>query len=136
VEPGTPENETVSVAQGGSSPNDTGRAPRCPEHPLRRIIRGFVKRAVLWSLAFCVAHLLGFRAYMSLLSGTAPLGQMERAFGATYLVLYVGFVFLVPVLLIAAGLLKGVELIGGPWPRAGKRSDSSESEAEMSNVAE
>ncbi len=73
---------------------------------LSGIIRGLLFRAALWSLAFGVAHLFGLRTYTSLLSGTGSLSPLESVFGAIYLVLYAGFVTLIPILLIAAGLLK------------------------------
>ena len=103
--------------QDGSSSNGTAEAIPRSDHPLRPYIRGFFIRAVLWSLAFGVVHLLGFRAYTSMLSGTGSVAILQRLAGAAYLLLYAGFVFLVPVLLIAAGLVKGLALTSGPWMR-------------------
>jgi hypothetical protein len=72
--------------------------------------RRFLLRAALWSLAFGIAHLLGFREYTAVLSGTASLGAVQVVFAGVYLVLYLGFVFLVPALLIAPALLAVVGL--------------------------
>jgi len=73
-------------------------------------IRALVVRAVLWSLAFGAAHLFGVRAYTSMLSGTVVPEKTHIILGTAYILLYLGFVFLVPTLLIAAGILKGVSL--------------------------
>lgn len=71
--------------------------------------RGFVARALILSVAFLAAHLAGLREYTSILNGTvgpdAAGREMSAAFGLVYLVLYMAFVVLVPILLLAAGLL-------------------------------
>ena len=93
---------------------NTGEAAGAPTaDPFERVIHAFLKRAVWWSAAFVVASLAGLRAYTSLLSGTASVEVVPVVFGVTYLLLYAGLVFLVPVLVIAAGLLKGVAWVGG-----------------------
>ena len=74
------------------------------------LARAFVVRAVLWAVAFGIAHLLGFKAYTAILSGTTPYGTVQHVLGLVYIVLYVGLVFLVPVLIIAAVLVKGAAL--------------------------
>jgi hypothetical protein len=75
-------------------------------------IRGFVKRALVWAALFCIAHLIGLRAYTSMLSGTVVPEKTRIFLGMLYIVLYVGFVFLVPTLLFAAVLLKGLAVAG------------------------
>ncbi len=82
---------------------------------MESLVRAFLLRAVLWCAAFGVAHLLGFRAYTSVLSGTSSQGIVQHTLGAAYIVLYVGLVCLVPVLLIGAALLKGGALAIGHW---------------------
>ena len=124
--PGKPENGSIADRQHGSSSKNVGHEVLRSDHCPGRIIRGFLKRAVLWSLVFGLVHVLGFRAYTSLLSGTASFGIWQRLFGTTYLVLYVGFVILVPVLLIASGLLKAVASTSGLWMRANKHGGSSD----------
>jgi hypothetical protein len=68
-----------------------------------------LQRAVLISVAFLAAHLASLREFTSLLNGTpgSTTVNPETAtlFGVTYIALYLGFVLLVPVLLIAALLL-------------------------------
>ena len=123
--PGNPKNGSIADRQHGSSSRNVGHEVLRSDHPLGCIVRGFLKRAILWSLVFGLAHVLGFRAYASLLSGTASFGICQRLFGTTYLVLYVGFVILVPVLLIASGLLTAVALASSRWMRANNCGESS-----------
>ncbi|MGD1083357.1 MAG: hypothetical protein ABSA47_01245 [Verrucomicrobiota bacterium] len=71
--------------------------------------RGFVLRAIFIAAAFAVAHLAGLRDYTSVLAGTvgpasAGLG-ISIFLGAAYLFLYMAFVILAPVLLLAAAIL-------------------------------
>jgi len=73
-------------------------------------VRGFVRRALVWAALFGVAQLVGLRAYTSMLSGTVVPEKTHIFLGMLYIVLYLGFVFLVPTLLIAAALLKGFSL--------------------------
>ena len=77
------------------------------------LVRALLVRAVLWCVAFGAAHLLGLRAYTSLLSGTSSHGMVQQVLGVAYIVLYLGLVFLVPILTIAAVLLKGAALATG-----------------------
>ena len=67
---------------------------------------GFLLRAGLILLLYFVAHMAGFRDYVSVLSGTAPqgvLGQTVSSYlGIVYLLLYVAAVGIVPVLIVAA----------------------------------
>lgn len=123
--PSTRKNEPIIDAEGVLSPKTTNQETTCSDRRLGPAIRGLLVRAVLWSLAFGVAHLLGFRAFTSFLSGTADFGILQRLFGAAYLVLYAAFVLLVPILIIAAGLMRGAALTSGLWMRTNKPDGSS-----------
>ncbi|MHB9139871.1 MAG: hypothetical protein ACYC4Q_10770 [Victivallaceae bacterium] len=101
---GTPENEKVISAE------NPAQAASLPAHPLKPTIRRFVRDALLLAIAFALVHFLGFEKYVSVLSGTASFGIFQRMAGALYAVLYLCAVFLSPVLLIAAALLKIVML--------------------------
>jgi bacteriorhodopsin len=72
---------------------------------------GFLLRAIMITVLFCASELLGLREYTTFLSGTSGnvnLGwQTASVLGLIHLLLYVGFILLVPILLIAAGLLAG-----------------------------
>ena len=68
-------------------------------------IRWLLLRAVIWTVAFAVAHVFGLRSYTSVLSGIAPFGSAACWGGVVYLVLYGGLVIGVPILVIAAGLI-------------------------------
>ena len=69
----------------------------------------FVARAGLLALLYGVSELLGLREYTTFLSGTSAnlnvSWQTAAILGLIHLLLYVGFILLVPVFLIAAGLL-------------------------------
>ena len=69
----------------------------------------FLTYAVLLSVLFIVAHLLGFREYTGILSGTAALGDAYKFMGTLYILLYISFTGIVPILVIA-GLLRIVTL--------------------------
>ena len=69
----------------------------------------FVARAVIITVLFCASELLGLREYTTFLSGTSANVNLNwslaSALGLTHLLLYVGFILLAPVMLIAAGLI-------------------------------
>ncbi len=69
----------------------------------------FVVRAVAIALLFCVSELLGFREYTTFLSGTSAnlnvSWQTAATLGLIHLLLYVGFILLVPVFLLSAVLI-------------------------------
>lgn len=71
--------------------------------------KDFVRHAVLLLLAFGVAHLLGLRAYTSVLSGTTGSlntdPETAALLGVLYVLIYLGAVILVPTFCLAAGLL-------------------------------
>jgi len=69
----------------------------------------FVVRACITTVLYGASELFSLREYTTFLSGTSGnvnLGwQTASVLGLVHLLLYVGFVVLVPILLIAAGLL-------------------------------
>jgi hypothetical protein len=71
--------------------------------------RGFLVRALVISAAFLAVHLSGLRDYTSVLNGTvgstSASWKTSAYFGLGYLVIYLAFVLLVPVLILAAGIL-------------------------------
>jgi hypothetical protein len=70
---------------------------------------GFVRRALFLSIFFAAAHVFGLKEFTSVLNGTTgsvALGWTTSAIlGLSYVLLYLGFVLLTPVFMIAAGLL-------------------------------
>ena len=105
MEFGTRGNGSVSDSRDVASRADGAQAARRLGSRLDPLVRAFLVRAVLWCVAFGAVHLLGLRAYTSPLSGTSSYGMVQQVLGVTYIVLYAGLVFLVPVLVIAAVLV-------------------------------
>ncbi len=72
--------------------------------------RGFILRAMFIGVAFLGVHLAGLREYTSVLNGTVGPGSANRelsvVLGVIYVAAYLGFVLLVPILLLAAGMLE------------------------------
>ena len=71
--------------------------------------RDLLQRAAVISVLFLALHLAGFREFTGVLNGTIgslTLGWKLSAFLAViYIVFYLAFVVLVPVLVLAAGIL-------------------------------
>jgi hypothetical protein len=71
--------------------------------------KDFVKRALMLSVLFLIVHVAGLREFTTVLNGTmgsVELGRETSAFlGTLYIFVYLSFVLLVPMLLIAAGLI-------------------------------
>lgn len=87
--------------------------------------KGFLIRAVLISVAYAVCHAAGLREYTTFLSGTTDGGNLNQTIvlGVTYMAVYFAFVLGVPILLIAAGVMWGVERwVASPTARAGQSS--------------
>jgi hypothetical protein len=63
-------------------------------------------RAFIITLFFALLHLLGGSEYTSFLSGTLASNQIPSFFalfmGLSYIILFIAFTFLVPILIIAA----------------------------------
>jgi hypothetical protein len=72
--------------------------------------RDLIQHALAVSVIFLIVHLCGLREFTSVLNGTMGSTQVSRGvaafLGIIYVVVYVGFVVLVPILILAAGLLK------------------------------
>jgi len=81
----------------------------------------FVVRAIIIALLFCMSELLGLKEYTTFLSGTSAnltmTWQTAATLGLIHLLLYVAFILLVPVYLIAAACLSA-----GTSGLAGRRS--------------
>lgn len=71
--------------------------------------KGLVVRAGVLTAIFIVCHLLGLREFTTVLCGTYPsAGIMSECLvflGLIYVLLYLAFTVVVPIFLIAAGLL-------------------------------
>jgi hypothetical protein len=69
----------------------------------------FVTRAIIIAVCYSASELAGLREYTTFLSGTSAnlnvSWQTAATLGLIHLLLYVAFILLVPVSLIAAGLL-------------------------------
>lgn len=70
--------------------------------------KDFVRRAILISLVFLIAHLAGLREFTSVLNGTVGAVGMSweksALLGFIYILLYLAFVLAVPILLLAAAM--------------------------------
>jgi hypothetical protein len=71
--------------------------------------RGFLLRAAVIGAGFLAVHLAGLRDYTSVLNGTVGPGsanwRTSSILGVAYLIIYLAFVFVAPVLVLASGLL-------------------------------
>jgi hypothetical protein len=71
--------------------------------------RFFFVRAAALVIFFLLAHFAGLREYTTFLTGTTVNPEASRMvsalYGTTYLVLYMGFVVVAPILALAGGLL-------------------------------
>ena len=78
----------------------------------------FVLRAVIIAVLFVASEILGLQEYTSFLSGTSANislnWQTAALLGLIHLMLYVGFILLVPIFLITAGLLTAWKLWSRP----------------------
>jgi len=55
---------------------------------------------------FCIIHAAGCRQYTNILSGTASYGPLKVYLGMLYILLYLCFIILVPIFLLAFTVLK------------------------------
>jgi len=71
--------------------------------------RDLLQRAAAVSVLFLLAHLAGLREFTSALNGTTGSAAVDAKLGAflaaVYILLYLAFVILVPVLVLAAAIL-------------------------------
>ena len=74
--------------------------------------KGLVIRASVIAAVFLVCHAAGLREYTTVLSGTSPTGntadKLSLAFAVLYALSYFGLVLAVPILLLAAAILRVV----------------------------
>ena len=74
--------------------------------------RDLVSRAIIITLGFAIAHLLGFREQTSFLSGTLSSNQMPSFLslfmGLSYIVLFLAFTVLAPILIMGALILRSL----------------------------
>jgi hypothetical protein len=74
------------------------------------IVKGLCTRALFLALAFMLLHLFGLREYTSFLCGTyvtpGATSQLSALVGVMYMLSYIGFVILAPILVMAGGLLR------------------------------
>lgn len=73
----------------------------------RVLKRRFFAYALVVALLFLFVHLLGFRRYVGVLSGTATVTGFGHYAGGLYIILYVAAVVLVPIL-ATAGVIKEI----------------------------
>ena len=69
--------------------------------------------AVLLSLPYLVAHLLGWRAYTSFVCGTLPGSDMQLLLAVVYVVSYFTFMLAVPILVLGAAILAFLQRVAG-----------------------
>jgi hypothetical protein len=67
--------------------------------------------ALLLAGLFLLARAAGFRRHVDVLSGTGGASAYEGLCGRIYVALHLSFVVLVPVLVIASAILKGLALV-------------------------
>ena len=70
--------------------------------------KDFLQRAAIVAFIFLMTHLAGLREFTSILNGTVGSVEMswqKAAFlGVLYLILYMAFILIVPILIIAAAI--------------------------------
>lgn len=88
----------------------TGRSAR------RLECRRFMIYALLFAALFLAAHMLGFQRYVNIISGTNSFNIWQMVCGMLYIVFYIIFIGLVPILLIASALFQAGAVVKG-WFR-------------------
>jgi len=73
--------------------------------------RRFLGYAIALAVLFLIVHVAGHRQYTAALSGTGISSSTARFFGVTYILLYVCFVGIVPILLIASALVRVLAIL-------------------------
>lgn len=86
--------------------------------PLGEIVspRGLVARAAILSAIFAICHFAGLREFTGILCGTYPsttAPMLAAGLGFVYIIMYLAFTVVVPVLLIAAALLSACHKLFG-----------------------
>jgi hypothetical protein len=76
---------------------------------------GLLSRSAIVVALFAVCHLAGLREYASILSGTPPTGgpgdKLALVFAGLYILLYFVTVIVIPVIIIAAGVMAGLQAL-------------------------
>ncbi len=91
--------------------------------------RGLAARAALIALVYALLHLAGLREYTSILSGTLPTGDpkdyLAMTLGVVYVLVHLAFFLVAPVLVLAAGILHGLEhlVARSRWGERGGRGN-------------
>ena len=71
--------------------------------------KDLLQRALMFGVLFLIAHLAGLREFTGILSGTLGTTSVSWTtavlLGSTYIILYLAFVVLVPILLLGAAIL-------------------------------
>ena len=85
------------------------KPPLTPPSGFAAVARAFAVRALVYALLFAGMHLAGWRAYTSVLCGSLEADAVFRwpaaLLGLLYVLGYLAATVLVPILLLAAGLL-------------------------------
>ena len=71
--------------------------------------RYLLEWAAMLTVLFIIVQLAGLREFTSVLNGTigsTKLSWQTASFGAVYILVYLGFVIVVPISILAAGILK------------------------------
>ena len=109
MERSTEENRTVNNATQRKCINPNGSISSQSTYNLS--CKRFIAYVILISMSFLVVHLLGFREYTSILSGTGSFSTWKQYYGTLYIILYTCFVLIVPILLIATTFLQCAKII-------------------------
>jgi hypothetical protein len=76
---------------------------------------GLAQSAIIIAVLYLIAYALGWRQATTILCGTSPTGSLTDKLsiheGIAYVLLWLAFVIVAPVLLIAAGVLAGLNTI-------------------------
>ena len=87
-------------------------------HPLR--FRWPLWTAGALALVYSICELAGLRAGTAALTGVSLPSIGELVAGGVYVLAHLAFVFVVPVLLVASGLVMGLRLLTTAWSRGGR----------------
>ncbi len=88
---------------------------------------GLIIRAAILTAVFLLLHASGLREYTCIFSGTSPTGGgppdlFTATLGATYAVLYLLVVVVVPIMTMAAGFLWALQRGCAGWFSSGDRT--------------
>lgn len=77
--------------------------------------KGLLVWAVIVGAVFLACHFAGLREYTTIISGTAPTGDISDrvvpALAALYVLVYLASVIVAPILVLAAAIFLGLDLI-------------------------